>query len=498
MASTISGAQQVVNETKMGGGGRASSMLGLASAGMAAAGKWASNNPNALGGFAGRLGTVAKGAGLVGLAAGGMKVVQDVGEEVQKYQQLGSVQGGDYQTGMKYEAQARLLALNPFITTQQARQAMQMALSEGFRGGDYDTIQDYMLNNFKDLGVQFSTSMDYARQALYSGASAGDAAKSSRNVLETMYQLSQDGGASFPQRQQQGLELKKQLTDLGASDAAANRAVLGAQEGYGDKKVLQDSIEGITAQAAASPMLMQLAANKLGVNNLMPGALVPGLEEAGFDTDELMEISAGEIAKYVKDLQPRANRIAAFQKLMGQQGVQLTYPQAEALLDKVTGDKKPSQVANEKIASKGEGRRNIDWNPFTYIGGILSPTLNAKSLDDFKNIPRDTWNAITGWEESPQTKAEADDFAKAGRAPVPPPRTAQDVKAQQSSLRTEGTVQGEVRITVDQQGRVTAPQSIQLSGQQKSVNAGYGSAQLNNAPPGDPIYHNAFDGWGNR
>lgn len=496
VASTIGGAQQILNETKAGGGGRASSMLGLAAAGMTAAGKWSANNPNALGGFSGRLGSVAKGAGLVGLAAAGMNVAQNVGEQVQQYQQLGSVQGGDYQTGIKYEAQARMLALNPFITTEQARTAMQMALSQGFQGGEYDTIQDYMLANFKDLGVQFSTSMSLAKTALASGEGMDQATQGNRSLLETMSQLSQDGGASFPVRQQQAVELNERLTGMGYSAESARRATLGFQEGYGDNMALRDSISRIGGDVASSPLLTQMAAQQAGIGgNFLPGAQKAALSEAGIDADQMTEMAAGQVAKLVEGYPNRLNRIAAFQTLMGQQGVQMDWNEAEAMYDKVTGDKKPSQVANENVAKKAEGRSNIDWNPFSYIGKVLSPTMNAKSLDDFKNIPTDTWNAIRGWEENSDVKDERDNFAKSGRSPADPPKTAQQAQ-QSATVQTQGTVQGEVRITVDQQGRVSAPQAIQLSGQQKSANAGYGSAQLNNAPPGDPSFGHSYNGWG--
>ncbi len=58
------------------------------------------------------------------------------------------------------------------------------------------------------------------------------------------------------------------------------------------------------------------------------------------------------------------------------------------------------------------------------------------------------------------------------------------------SMTSSGTVTGNVTITVDQQGRVTAPQSIQLTGAQKAALAGGGTAQLNNIQPGDSHAYN--------
>ncbi|AON96892.1 tail length tape measure protein [Mycobacterium phage Tonenili] len=498
---TVSAAQQIVNETQGATGRGGNNLLGLASAGLGAAGKFASNHPNALGGFGGRLGTVAKGAGLLGAGAWAFNKAQDVGETIQKYEQLGNVQGGDWGTGIKYEAQARMLALNPFITTQQARQAMQMALSEGFQGGEYDTVMDYMLNNFKDMGVQFATSMDYAKQAIYSGEDVGAATSMSADLMQAMKRLSAEGGQSFPDRVQTGLEMSSSLMSQGFSAESAYRAVLGAQEGYADNKVLRDSMGQLIPQATGSPQLMTMVANRMGVTGLLPGALEAGLDEAGFDGDELLLEAAKEIAHLVSGYPNKLNRIAAFRELMAQNGVQMDWRQAKALYEEATGEgPSPVERANERVAnSNQEGRSFVDQagdflsnlaRPFTTgLMGGLTKAVEGK-WDE-------VWPTITENQYSTPHQADKDHqrdaFARAGRAPAELPQTAEQADTQAQTVRTEGQVSGEVRITVDQAGRVSAPQSIQLTGQQKSAYAGYGSSQLNNPPPGD---HNASTGWG--
>ena len=502
VASTISGAQQVVNETKMGGGGRASSMLGLASAGMSAAGKWAANNPNALGGMAGRLGGVAKGAAILGAGAAGMGAAQSIGEEYTKYQQLGSVQGGDALTGMGYESQARLLALNPFITTQQARQAMQMALSQGFRGGDFDTVQDYMLSNFKDLGIQFSQSMAIARtnvNNLEPGGNVADSVRSSEDFLHALKTLSADGGAALPSRVDQAQSTTEALTALGVNQGSIQRGIVGLQEGFGDRPALRDTIGSIGDQVMQSPQLLQLAANQQGVHGLLPGALAAGLTDKGLDQNQILESAAGQIAKFVSGYPERLNRISAFQMLMGQQGVQLDWPQASALYDKVTGDKKPSDTARENVQKNNQPNPLGQASVWSMIKGVFTDAFNMDDngiitgdKENQGNILSDLNARIQG--QDPQAKRNNEAFLAQGQSRQNPPQTPQ--AAASGPVRTEGQVSGNVTITVDQNGRVTAPQTIQLTGQQKSANAGYGSAQLNNAPPGDPSYGHAQSSWG--
>lgn len=499
--------QQVVNEAGAGGGGgRAAGLLGMASAGMGMAGKLAEKYPNLMGGnTAGRLASLGKGAGAVGLGAAAMGLSQNIGEKVQQYEQLGAVQGGGAIQGAQYEAQARMLALNPFITTEQARSAMQMALSAGFKGGEYDTVMDYMLKNFKDMGVQFSTSKDLITQRMIGGESAGEAGAGTRDLLETLHALSAGPGASFNSRQDQAVELTTRLTQAGVDPESAARASIGLQQGYGDNMALRESITRIGGDIGASPQLMQLAASKVGVNGLLPGALQAGLAEAGYDNDELVEIAAGQIAEYVKGYPERLNRIAAFQALMAEQGVQMSFEEAEAMYDKVTGEKKPTETANENIAKLGKDgapRGGFAEGAGDFVKKLAAPvTKPLGAIDnflkgDFGGGFREMFS-FSEEETNPDQQLEnmAGSFAGSGRAPKEPPSTPQD--AALTPVRTEGQVSGEVRITVDQAGRVSAPPSIQLSGQQKSANAGYGSAQLNNAPPGDPAHghaYNAFPG----
>lgn len=503
VASTISGAQQVVNEAKAGGGGRASTMLGLASAGMAAAGKWSANNPDALGGFGGRLGGLAKGAGAVGLGAMAMNLSQNVGEEVQKYQQLGSVQGGDYQTGIGYEAQARMLALNPFITTEQARTAMQMALSQGFKGGEYDTVMDYMLSNFKEMGVQFSTSKDMIMKGIYSGENVGTASAQSADALRMAYELSGKGGAAFPERQQQIQDLQGTLTSAGVSNDAALRAALGVQEGYSENPTLRTQIPGSMQGVMGNQTYLAQVAAQNGITGIMPEAIPAALTAKGIDMDEAYNEAAKKYAYQAQQQWPdnHFNAIASFMNMMNMMGASLDYNTADELYKKVLGmdgAKDPTKQANESISEQGKGRHKTDWNPFTYLKGVVDPLLKLgpkSTLQDYKDAPGDIWDAIRGHEHDDRSASEAQNFASSGRTASTPPTTPE--QAFKGPVKTEGQVTGELRITVDQSGKVNAPKSIQLSGQQKSANAGYGSAQLNNAPPGDPTFQHAYNGWGN-
>lgn len=497
---------QLLNELRGGKGGRAAGVakvLAGAAARRAIFGGGGGGGAGGAGGSGGLLGMAknlitspaGKTAGALGLGALAFNKAQDLGEKYTEFQQLGSVQGGDAMTGMKYEAQARIMALNPFITTQQARQAMQMALKEGFRGDNYDTVQDFMIQNFKDLGISMGQSMEIMKAQVKGLGESDDMsgpAGELTKTINTMKELSAEGGLSLPERINQLEEMSKELSAQGFSGDAINRAALATQEGMGDSMALRESAGRITTQTTGSSMLMTLAAQRMGVTGVLPNALPAAMERAGMDPDEIRDLAASQIAGYVTGYPDPLNRIAAFQTLMGQYGVDLTWPEAEALYEKVSGGGElPSQKGNRVVERQGKTQ--------TAAGSMSSAGKGRATSSDPKD---ENWTkAHSGYAPSENAAGVADDFAGAGRsagnfapsgnAAAPLPQSGSSMSPQY--ITSQGVVTGEVRITVDQAGRVTAPPVIQLTGQQKAANAGYSSAQLNNAAPGDPNYNHSYN-----
>jgi len=455
----------------------------------------------------------------VGAGAAAFGVAQNLGERYTQFQQLGSVQGGDAMTGMKYEAQARIMALNPFITTQQARQAMQMALKEGFRGDNYDTVQDFMIQNFKDLGISMGQSMEIMKAQAIGMSETDDKSGLKDDLTETintMKELSAEGGASLPERINQLQDLSQALAGDGLSPENLQRSALGLQEGYGGEMALRDTIGGIAATANKDTMFKTIVAQKMGITGVLPGALSSALNRAGVDADEVLAIGSEYVAKLVIGSSPDPlNRIAQFQSIMNDvYGQSLTFEEAEALYapydpELGKGKEKPLAKANRTIARQGKTQ--------TGGGSMRSPSGGPVTSSN----PADAdWNRRhDNYTPSENAAGMAEDFEKAGRgspsfAPSsaamdqagvasmasmyspsgnPTPPIPQSTAQVQQTINTQGVVTGEVRITVDQQGRVGAPSVIQLTGTQKAANSGYSSSQLNNAPPGDPLHNHAFN-----
>ena len=166
MSSLTSGASQLISELGPGGSGMgvasmaAQGMMSLsghlrksaAATGGVKDGSAPMGTADDVAGMAGMLGGLKSFAGTglgaaslgVGAAVGGMALFQQGGQAVQGLRSMGQTRGGDFQEGLGYEMAIRSMALNPFISTDQARQIVSQGLSSGYTGKEFDTVTQFM------------------------------------------------------------------------------------------------------------------------------------------------------------------------------------------------------------------------------------------------------------------------------------------------------------------------------------------------------------------
>lgn len=457
--------------------------------------------------------------GKVGLGLGGaaaaFNMTQNIGERITRLQALGSQEGGDFATGLKEDFNARFQALDPFINTDQARKAIAMPMMEGFQGGSRDELRDLLINNFKELGISMADSMKFEMANLQGVDLTDKNVKESRTsneaFLNTLKEMAGDGGntMSLEQRKQQALEFQTAMASMGIGQESAQRSAIGIQQGYGDSLALRNDMSRIGTQTMGSGTLMAMVGQKVGLTGILPDAMPDALAEMGIDQDEAMQMAYEEAAKMVSGLQPEPNRIAAFKGLLGDQGVELTYSQAKDLYRKVTGKKgdRPVAKANQRAVELGEKNKQTNWNPITGIKDTLAPLvggLNPFSDQKLADVPGDMIDGFFGYHKPSENADRVNQsFVDAGRIPgefspagQKPRALPQSVRDAPTHVSTTGQVTGEVRLVVDQQGRVSAPPVIALSGTQRAVNAGAGSATLNNPSPGENHGSSPFSGGG--
>lgn len=97
---------------------------------------------SAIGRGLGGVGGMALGAAGLGLTA--FQAAQFMGPRLQNLREMGMVEGGGIKEGAGQEIQARIMALNPFITNDQSRSIIQSALRDGYSGKEYETVTQFM------------------------------------------------------------------------------------------------------------------------------------------------------------------------------------------------------------------------------------------------------------------------------------------------------------------------------------------------------------------
>jgi hypothetical protein len=440
--------------------------------------------------------TLLRGAGVAGLGVAALSASQSIGEQVTRLQQVGSEEGGDYATGLKEDIRARIIGLDPFISTEDARKAIQIPMSAGFKGESRDEIRDFLINNFKELGVSMAQSASIEFSSLQGKKLTDENVLSTRSSNEaTMNVMKELAGAdgnsmSLSQRINQLDELMKILTSTGGNPESIQRSALQLQEGFGnDSMALRENGSRIVGATMRSGGLMAIAGQKLGVTGMMPGAMQAELTDMGYSETEITELAAADLAKYIPKGEKLNNQIAMFQSLMQSQGVSMDWPTAKDLYFKVTSGKSSSEKANEVIARQGAKGSATQGKPNG--SGRGGPDDVAQNTGDPGYTPsRNAERVADNFSDAQQQK---DMYAPAGQRPRQIPQSAEQIPPRQI-ISTNGQVTGSLTVTVDQSGRITAPPSIQLTGTQRAVNAGVGSAQLNKISAGESHAANTFPG----
>lgn len=503
-----SGARQALNEVKAGGGKAAWAARGLDAAG-AAIGKMGASD--AAGG-GGSLGKIGKGLGIagMGIAAGvGLNnTVQRLGEEYTRYSQLGSVQGGGAAEGFGYEMQARMKGfMDPTITTDQQRQMMQLGLTAGYRGDQFQNSQEFMAKNFKELGMTFEQSSKLYKTAMegagLSGKSWQEVAKDTQQTLLEMKTLSKKGGADLTTRTGQLSSAVQSYSEMGVSSEAAGAATKSAQESYPDNRVLRENLPSMEEGAYGDERAALMIGQEYGIKGVMPEEIPELLEEKGINLNEAY-------VTYLKKMALGSKSAALFRRQANALGFNLTYKQALNLYKEAHSGKDPVKTSRDSLADGG--RQTMGTGAAETIGSIgqglieqVSPLARIghageqASSGDWMGAAGTLFNPISALTGATDAISGLFDDDKTPVRPSTPSRSGGASATPSPAIPQsggEGKVSGEVRITVDQNGRVSAPQAIQLTGTQRAVNAGVGSSTLNGPTPGDPSYYHAYNNWG--
>jgi hypothetical protein len=521
LASVSTTAADIVNETRGG------MKKGVAAGGAALVGALSSrfggggggDEPGAQGASAGGggsgFGSILKGAGLAGAgitaALGANKIIQDAGSQIQGYRNLGAESGGGAVEGAGYEMQARTMAINPFLTLEQSRSIMQTALKNGYTGKEFDTVSKMMAENLKDMNMSSAQSMDMYTTIVEKGKVSVKGFSDEMDRMKDLTRTQGDKGTSLSTREQQTQDTTGALQGAGLSGPDLTKASDEITNAFATDKTLNMITPQAAQQALSDPAFMMRMSQANGVKGVFtPDMVIPRMKEQGIDVGNAYFKTLQQVAKQAqagsgKDVTAGT---AMFQMQCKAMGLQLgDVSQYRELYLRLISGGNPADDANaaavkaaQDPGTMGQQIGRVGDNLATSLAPL--PVLAQGAGDLLSGDFSGAWNSLKSvgsdianyspWASNPNTALAA------AQAP-PPAATGKGIQPGEpgygTSSRVDGQVTGELRVTVDRDGNPHAPPTVQVSGQQQGVNAGYGAGTMNNPSPGDPSFNHANTNW---
>lgn len=313
----------------------------------------------------GAAGTVARGAGVAGLAVSAAMATQSVGQQYQQYKNLGLIRGGGAAEGLGYEMGIRTMALNPFLTTEQSRQIIMGALSQGYTGKEFDTVTDFMAENLRQLNVSAAESMKLIQQQ---GVQGGQSLTSLRNDLETMRGLSETGYLTYDQRREQATGLANQAVGMGASgEQGMNYGMLSTQL-FANDQLMAPFGQQFGGAALNNVAFRQAIAGELGLSGV-PNQMIPAALQNNYSSEQIS--SAG--------FQVINDRLRSY----------------------------ATMYANAAEGPAGEGQRGVALQgAITTLGAWGMPVSPQQAAQILRQVGEGTWTGVPGQAEQDISQEE--------------------------------------------------------------------------------------------
>lgn len=484
----------------------------------------------------------------VGAAASAGMLYQMGGEVVQGYRSMGQTRGGGFQEGLGYEMAIRSMAMNPFITTDQARQIVSAGLSSGYTGKEFDTLTQFIAANLKDMNMSVADSMKMFKKNVTEG---GVSAEGVSGALETLKVGSRQGYSSLETMTAGYANTSSAFINAGMSGSQASRAAAASTFVFNDSAELAGLYSSIASSAAGDKKIGGLLMNPSISGQNMPMGTTPesAWERISGDPNQAVY----NILRYFAQLAWQGSggdegiAVSSFHSMLKQNFPQVDWQsrtKVRALLKEVLSN--PNAVKNANSQEKQAGKEAAAAKPLgtmQRLGSNISGNLQtgvAAVTDLFKNVftrsPEEGWN----WDETIRSSEQWQMGVNEVRSPMLSTLVNQtqggsknlqvgDGKSWQQldlanveqikalsdgkmKIRERGDtsggkylteipnsgkngingviqttpVYGKLEVTVHQNGKVDAPQTVQLSPAQQGAMEGVGGFYPNTAPPGDP------------
>jgi len=238
------------------------------------------------GGFLGELGSGLAAAGpwiagataVIGAAYEGINTYADYQKEGQKR----GLSGADAALfKVQQDAEIKALALDPWISTEQARQLVMAGLNTGAKGDNYDKITDFLTENLRDMNVSVSKSMQLMKASVTEGSmSIENLSATMKNIKADVGEREGDQEAALNRAQEAAVTAGK----IGLSADASSALMESAGNMLGDAEVSEE-----TRTKFSNTLL------SIGGDNLYSSPIYSQIAaRRGIDISEVAELPSGE------------------------------------------------------------------------------------------------------------------------------------------------------------------------------------------------------------
>lgn len=345
-----------------------------------------------LGGMGGALGSVGKflgpvGAG-VGLALTANELLQMGGQQYQNYKNMGLQAGQGAGAGMRFDADAKMLALDPFISTAQAREVIQGALSGGYGSNDkFDTVTQFLAKNLKDMNVQVSDSVKLLKTNVDEGGmSIQQLGKSMANVSA----LAKQGGMSQQQEMADFGANTSKLTALGANGNQGTMATQ-LQGAFANDRTLA-GVGTELIQAMDNPNFEIQLDKAGGVSGGPPQEGLRSLMESGSLPQATLKVLGQAVQHALAASHGNKNRALTFlMTRLNQMGINIPVPEARKLLDTLGTGKGVDAAIQSGDAASEAADQPIDRSASQVAGQSIVGSLQG-GLQSVLQGPAEAWD----------------------------------------------------------------------------------------------------------